>query len=176
MLISFPGDDLHLRMAIAVWAILYPHIAYWVARRRGGDRKAETINVLADSLFGGFVAVAFSFRLWPVTAMYTVGVINALLYGGPRFLLAALAASGVGLLGGLLILYRDVHLETEPLAMLLSIGTIFSYVMLIGTSAYRLRLRQRQTRAALEREERQARELLLNVFPRAVIPRLKAGE
>lgn len=176
MLISFPGDDFHLRMAIAVWAVLYPHVAYWVARRRGGDRKAETVNVLADSFFGGFLAVALSFRLWPVTAMYTVGVINALLYGGPKFLLLALALSGLGLFGGWLILDHNIHPDTEPLATGLSIVTILAYVVLIGTTAYRLRLRQRQTRLALEREERQASELPLNVFPLAVIPRLKTGE
>jgi len=176
MLVSFPGDDLPTRLAIGALCLVWPHVAYWLARSRGGHRKAEALNVLADSLFGGFLAVAFSFRLWPVTAMYTTGVINALLFGGPRFLLLGLAASGVGLLGGLAFLGGQVHPDTEPLATILSIIAIFSYVTLIGTTAYRLRVRQRETRAALEREERKSQDLLANVFPSAVVPRLRSGE
>jgi class 3 adenylate cyclase len=176
MLVSFPGDDFYARLAFAPFAFIYPHVAYWIAAKRGGDRQAETPNVLADSFLGGILVVAFSFRLWPVTAIYAIGVINALLYGGPKFLLLALAASVLGMAGGALLLSVNFHLDTEPLAIALSIVAVFSYVILIGTTAYRLRLRQRQTRAALKAEERRSQELLGNVFPRAIIPRLRAGE
>ena len=176
MLISLPGDDFRIRLGLALVAVLYPHVAYWLALKRGGDRKAETPNVIADSVLGGFLAVAFSFRLWPVTAMYTMGVINALLYGGPRFLFVALGASGIGMLTGWVVLGTSFHPDTEPLATALSIAAIFAYVMVIGSTAYRLRLRQREMRSALEAEERKSQELLSNVFPRAVIPRLRSGE
>ena len=176
MLVSYPGDDLLERLALAICTVLYPHLAYWIARRRGGDRTAETPNVITDSFLGGFLAVAFSFRLWPVTAMYTMGVINALLYGGPRFLLWALLASASGMVGGVLLFGPRLHLDTEPLATALGIAAIFSYVTLIGTTAYRLRVRQRQMRDALAVEEQRSQQLLANVFPQAVIPRLRAAE
>jgi len=176
MLISFPGEDFWPRFVIAVGTLIYPHALYWLARSRGGGRKAETANVIADSFMGGVLAVAFSFRLWPLTAMYTTGVINALLYGGPKFLLFALAASAAGVAGGVVLLDAELHLDTEPLATMLSIVAIFSYVTLIGATAYRLRLRQRDTRAALEAEEGKSQRLLANVFPHAVIPRLRAAE
>ena len=176
LLVSFPGDDFLLRLAIAGCSVAWPHIAYRISLARGGDRQAEAVNVLADSFLAGFLVVAFSYRLWPVTAMYTMGVINALLFGGPKLLLAALGASGAGLIVGLLALPGGVHLEAEPLATALSVIAIFAYVTLIGSTAYRLRLRQREMRSALETEERKSQELLANVFPRAVIPRLRAGE
>jgi class 3 adenylate cyclase len=176
MLISFPDEDFWPSFAIAVGAVIYPHALYWVARLRGGARKAETANVITDSFMAGVLAVAFSFRLWPLTAMYTMGFINVLLYGGPKFLLFALAVSAAGVAGGVALLDARLHLDTEPLATMLSIMAIFSYVTLMGATAYRLRLRQRETRSALQAEERKSQELLSNVFPRAVIPRLRAGE
>jgi class 3 adenylate cyclase len=48
--------------------------------------------------------------------------------------------------------------------------------MMVGNTTYRLRIRQREMREALRREERQAHELLVNVFPQAIIPRLKVVE
>lgn len=77
---------------------------------------------------------------------------------------------------GWLLLGNQFHPDTELLATLLSIAAIFSYVTLIGATAYRLRLRQRETRSALEAEEQKSQALLANIFPRAVIPRLRAGE
>ena len=176
MLISFPGDDFVYRLALAAAAVVWPHAAYVLARSRGGGRNAETPNLVVDSFMGGVFAVAFSFRLWPTTAMYTVGVMNALLYGGPRFLALALAASGAGIALGVVLLDVKLHPDTEPLATALSIAAIFSYVTLIGATAYRLRVRQRETRGALEAEERRSQQLLTNVFPRAVVPRLRAAD
>ena len=176
MLLSIPGDDSTVRGIIGVCMLIWPHLAYWLAKARGGDHKAEAANVVADGLLGGFLAVAFSFRLWPVTAMYVMGMINALLYGGPRFLAAALGASAAGVVAGLLVLGTRVHLETELFATLLSIAAVLAYVGVIGTTAYRLRMRQREMRVALEREERRSHELLVNVFPEAIVPRLRAGE
>jgi class 3 adenylate cyclase len=176
MLMSFPGHDFIYRLALAIAALVWPHVAYLVASSRGGGRDAETPNLVVDSFMAGVFAVAFSFRLWPVTAMYTVGVINALLYGGPRFLAFSLAVSVAGIASGWLLLGMTPHPDTELLATTLSIATVLSYVSLIGTTAYRLRVRQRQTRTALENEERKSQQLLTNVFPRAVVPRLRAGE
>jgi class 3 adenylate cyclase len=47
---------------------------------------------------------------------------------------------------------------------------------MVGNRAQRLRKRQRETRAALEQEERKSQGLLANVFPASIIPRLRAGE
>lgn len=178
MLLSVPSDEEQLpaRIAVAALGIVWPHIAYRIAARRNAGPRAERINVLLDALFGGAAAAAFSLRLWPVTAIAVIGVINALLFGGPRFLTATLAVFFTVTLAMAVALGVQVHLDTEPVPVLLSIVAIFSYVGLIGATAYRLRLRQRDTRAALEREERKSQDLLANVFPQAVIPRLRAGE
>ena len=177
MLLSIPAeDDFRARVAMAGFCLLWPHLAYWIARKRGGDARAERTNILVESFIGGVLAVTFSLRLWPTIATYAIGVINLLLFGGPRFLLVGLAASGLGIAAAWLVIGLDVHLDAEPVATGLSILAILSYTVVVGTTAYRLRLRQRETRSALEGEERKSHELLANVFPTAVVPRLRAGE
>jgi class 3 adenylate cyclase len=177
MLMSIPGEEnFGARAAISVFCLIWPHVAYWLALRRGGDAAAEKVNILFESFLGGVLAVAFSFRLWPTSATYAIGVINALLFGGPRFMVVSLAMSlpGVGL--AWLAMGPRIHLDTEPVATALSLAAVFAYIAYIGNTAYRLRLRQRETRLALEREERKSHDLLTNVFPAAVVPRLRAGE
>jgi len=156
--------------------LVWPHLARWLAERKTASAHAERFNVLADALWGGVAAAALSMRLWPVAAICVVGFINCLLFGGPVFLLIALAVFVTGVLGGTAWFGLAFHLDTEPLPTALAIVTILSYVILIGTTAYRLRLRQRATRAALEHEERKSHELLTNVFPESIVPRLRGGE
>jgi class 3 adenylate cyclase len=177
MLMSIPGEEnFTARAVISAFCLVWPHIAYQLALRRGGDAKSERANILFESLFGGILAVTVSLRLWPSSAAYVIGFINAMLFGGPRLLLMCLGMSVAGFVGAWLVIGLEVRLETEPLATALSAAGIFAYITYIGNIAYRLRLRQREMRAALEREERKSHELLVNVFPAAVVPRLRAGE
>ena len=177
MLMSIPGEEnLAARAVISAFCLAWPHMAYWLALKRGGDAEPERANILFESLFGGILAVAFSLRLWPTSAAYVIGVVNAMLFGGPRFLGMCLAMSVIGFAAAWLVIGLQIHLDTEPLATALSVAAVFAYIVYIGNTAYRLRLRQRETRLALEREERKSHDLLNNVFPAAVVPRLRAGE
>jgi class 3 adenylate cyclase len=177
MLASVSDDHLSReRWGLAAFFLAWPHIAYWLARRSNDVNRAEQRNLLADFFLGGPMAVAFSFQLWPTTTLFVMGLINSLLFGGTRWMFRALMMLGLGLVASAALF--DIHLrpDSEPLTTLLSIIAIISYVVYIGSVAYRLRMRQRDTRAALEREERNSRALLANVFPEPVIPRLRAGE
>jgi class 3 adenylate cyclase len=175
IMMSIATDDLlGLRIAFCLIGLSWAHIAYWLARK--GGKWTEKSNILIDCFMGGLVVSAMSFRLWPATAIYAILIINALFYGGPRFMLIGLGVSAIGLTAIPLVFHNPVHLETEPLTVALSVVTIFAYIALFGTTGYRLRMRQREIRDALEREEGRSRDLLLNVFPRAVVPRLKAAE
>lgn len=177
MLMSIPGEeDFAARAAISAFCIAWPHIAYWLALKRGGDAQSERANILFESLFGGILAVAFSLRLWPTSAAYAIGVINAMLFGGPRFLALCVGMSVIGFCSAWLVIGLQIHLDTEPFATALSLAGVFAYIVYIGNTAYRLRVRQREMRSALEREERKSHDLLVNVFPAALVPRLRAGE
>jgi adenylate cyclase len=177
MLVTLPDEQfLGLRLLLAAVAMAWPHIAYVLAKLRGGGRETENRNIILDSVVGGCIAAGYALRLWPTTTMFCMGAINALLVGGPKFLAIAAVVWGAALTASLFLFGIPPHLETEPLATGLGITAIVAYIAVIGSTAYRLRRRQRETRAALEHEQRQSYELLLNVFPRAVIPRLNAQE
>ena len=177
MLVSVPDEfNANARYAIAAFGLAWPHLAYWLARRSSDHLQTERTNILIDSFLGGVLAVAFSLRLWPTSAAYGMGFINLLLTGGPRFLAIGVGTSIAGFAVAWPLIGLQVHLDAEPLITALSILGILSYVVLAGSTAYRLRLRQRELRIALEREERKSHELLVNVFPEAVVHRLRAGE
>jgi class 3 adenylate cyclase len=135
----------------------------------------ERANILVECLFGGILIIAVGLRLWPTTAIYTIGVINGL-FLGPTFLFMGVALSLVGAVLAWLSLGLNVHLDTEPLLTGVSIAAILGYVAMVGKRAHQLRKRQRETRVALEREERKSQALLSNVFPEPVIARLRSGE
>jgi class 3 adenylate cyclase len=175
MLVSVPDEATHaLRMWMVAACLVWPHLAYWIGR--GGSSETERSNIIVDCVLGGAVAGAFALRLWPTTAAFAVGCMNALLYGGFRFLAIGLPAGILGLIAVMLAFNLEPHWDTEQAATALSIIVIFAHVALLGSTAYRVRQRHRQARGALETEERKSQTLLSNVFPEAVIPRLRAGE
>jgi class 3 adenylate cyclase len=177
MLISIHGSRLTgPHIGLLVFMIAWPHLAYWHARRGSDERKSERLNAVVECVMGGVLIPAFGFRLWPVVAVYFTGLISMCLWGGPRYALFGIAVSLVGLAAALPVFGTEVHLETEPVALVLSVVTIFLYAALVATTAFQLRVRQRQTRAALEAEEKKSAELLLNVFPAGIVPRLRTGE
>jgi hypothetical protein len=170
-LLSIPDEGTwRVRVTVAAFCLLWPHLAYWFALKRGGDARAERMNVLIESCLGGVLAVAVGLRLWPVVAFYSMGMINLLLIRGTRFLLVGLAVSGLGFLAAWLVMGLEIRLEAEPIVTALSIAGIVSYVVFVGAIAYRLRIRQRETHAAIEREERKSHDLLVNVFPEVIVP------
>jgi class 3 adenylate cyclase len=177
MLLAVPAhESLRLRVALMVLCIAWPHVAFLLTRRGGDQRRAEVANILLDSLIGGCIAAGYALRLWPTTAMFSIGVINGLLYGGPRFTVLGASVWAATLATVLVLFDIAPHLDTEPLGTALGVLGIVAYISVVGMTAYGLRRRQRETRAALEREEAKSRALLLNVFPASVVPRLRGGE
>jgi adenylate cyclase len=177
MLLSIAGGAmLPAQLATAAFCLVWPHLAYWRAQRRGGDVRDEYPNALVDCALGGLLAVLFSLRLWPTVAVYSIGVINALLFGGPRALILTFVTSACAFLLAGLALGFHFHAETEAIPTAISIVSILLYIGVLGNATYRNRLRHREARAALKKEREQMHALLLNVFPAAVVPRLQAEE
>ena len=177
MLLAVPRQEwTDAHVALTALCIVWPHVAYVAARRRTDQRAAERTNILLDCVIAGCIASGYALRLWPTTAMFCIGTINGLLYGGPALSVVGALLWAVSLAVSMTALGLAPHLDTEPLGTALGIVAIAGYIAVIGATAYHLRRRQRATRAALEAEEAKSSALLLNVFPASVIPRLRAGE
>jgi class 3 adenylate cyclase len=165
----------------ALWVYLgigtaWPHVALLLARRAKDSRRAERRNVLGDSFTFGANPTLLGFQLWPSAAIMVIALINSLMFGGVRFLITSLVPMAIGVVASIIVFGPRLQLDSAPSVIALSVTAIAFYVGLIGVTAYQLRVRQRATRAALEREEQKSQDLLANVFPHPVIPRLRAGE
>lgn len=164
------------RWVMIGFVLIWPHLFYWMARRAKSGYKAEGVNILLDNIYEGILLTSLSFRLFPCTLVIAAGSLNTFTYGGWRLMPHRIGLIALGLLIGYLIFGFDVHLDTEPLATGLSIFTLVAYVTFIGVTMFRIRTKQRETRIALELEREKSQQLLEKVFPKAIIPRLNAGE
>lgn len=156
--------------------LLWPHVLFQIARRASSGYHAESFNILADNLLFGLLFIALEFRLWPVAGTLLLVTLNTVTFGGWRLQIKAIGMIAVGLLAGTLLFGFRVHFETEPLLIAISFLTAYIYILVVGTAIFRVRQGSRDARQALEIEKEKSHQLLLKVFPQAVIPRLNAGE
>ena len=179
MVVAGASDEMLHMPAFWAWVgagLSWPHVALLHAKRAKDSRVAERRNVLGDCLVFGLNSSLLGFQPWPTVAILVIGLINALMFGGARFLpVAAIPVALGAAVTGVIFGWR-LELHSQPVTIVISVIAIAFYVGLIGITAYQLRVRQRETRAALEREEKKSQDLLANVFPQPVIPRLRAGE
>ena len=78
--------------AMVLTGLVWPHAAYFLARRARDTKQAELRNLLVDSFIVGCWIAAMSFSLWPTVAMIATMMNGNLAVGGFRF-------AGMGVLG-----------------------------------------------------------------------------
>ena len=76
--------------AMILTGLVWPHAAYFLAKRARDTKQAELRNLLVDSFIVGCWIAAMSFSLWPTVAMIATMMNGNLAVGGLRF-----AAKGV---------------------------------------------------------------------------------
>ena len=178
MFLSISDDypDLQRWLMIGV-LLVWPHVLFQISRHASSGYHAETFNILADNFLVGLLLVALEFRLWPAGGVaLLMGTLNTVLFGGWRLQIRGIGLMAAGLLVGSLLFGLRVHLETEPLLAAMSFLTAYIYVLFISAAIFRVRQGSREARLALESEKQKSHNLLLKVFPQAIIPRLQAGE
>lgn len=176
LLATIPGGaGSRLRWSVIGLALVWPHLARWLGNKTGGGWKSERTNILIDCCFAGLFIAAAAFRLWPATAILLNGFVLLVLFGGMRLAIGGLSLCGV-VCAVVLLMGLTPHPDSEPMTTAVSIASIFVTVGFVGAMAYRMREDHRKAKSELRREEQKSQQLLLNVFPRAIVPRLKANE
>jgi class 3 adenylate cyclase len=178
--LMFVGIDDFLKdprvWVIAAAILAWPHLFFWLARRAPSGYIGEAKNIQGDGFMGGAMIAALAFRLWPSTVILALMVLNTFSYGGWRLMLRTGPLIAAGVLVGIAALGFRVHLDTEPLSIAVSVFTIIVYSGFIGSAIFRLYVIRDESKRALEAEKQKSHELLLKVFPDAVIPRLQSKE
>lgn len=118
--------------ALIAYAIVWPQIAYLIAKRSADSKRAEQRNLLIDSgLIGGWIAV-LHFNLWPATMLGGSIIAGLLSVGGPG--LAGLGA-GVMVLGAAIVgayLGFPTDQTITPLGAILCGAGITMYMAVFG--------------------------------------------
>ena len=133
-----------------VWVVLFanclvwPHLAYYVARSRPDAYRAELHNLLFDSACGGAWVAAIGFNMMPSAVLVAMLAMDKAAVGGLRFLARSLAAQlACAVLVGLLTGWR-LNVTSHQVAALMSLPMLLIHPGTVGYTAYRLARRVRQ--------------------------------
>lgn len=154
-----------LWVLLAVNGLLWPHIAYQLARRSRRPYEAEHRNLLADSAFGAWWVPAMDFNLLPSVLVLTMPAMDNVAMGGPRLLLRGALAQLLGLGAGYAVAGGGVQLESTQATVLACLPFLVVYPLLIGFVSHRLSLRLSAQKHELEGLTR--RDGLSGLFGRA---------
>ena len=138
--------------ALALNALAWPHLAYWLARRSADPYRAERRNLMLDSASGGAWIAAIGFSAAPSVVIFSMMVMDKVSVGGLRFLVRCLAAQVAAAALAALATGFELHLQSTLLERVATLPLLIAYPLAIGLTTYRLARRvrgQNQTLAAL---------------------------
>jgi signal transduction histidine kinase len=146
--------------ALLAQGLLWPHLAYLIARRSRDSKRAELRNLVGDAFLIGCWLAVMSFRPWPVTTLVTSINIGNLSVGGVRlFLRGLLGMAGGAVLAGLLAGFR-FEPGASGLTVLLSIVGIVGYTGSFGLVSHIQARRTIQLRREAQARTRELSEAL----------------
>jgi len=124
--------------------LVWPHIAYRIARGSPEPYRAELHNLMFDSACGGAWVAAIGFNIVPSAVLVAMLAMDKAAVGGLRFLGRCLIAqvgyaAVVAFITGL-----PLHLQSGAVAVLASLPLLLAYPVTVGYTAYRLARRVRQ--------------------------------
>jgi signal transduction histidine kinase/CheY-like chemotaxis protein len=144
--------------AMAFTGLVWPHIAYLVARTARDSRAAEFQNLLLDSLFVGGWTAALSFSLVPSATMVLAINTANLSVGGARFALRGLLAIAVGALVIGWPLGFPVHLGSSLPTDVFCMAGILTVTSIFGYFGYFQTKRVRQAKNDLAEQNQRIQE------------------
>jgi len=125
-------------LLLAANGFVWPHLAFWLARRSAWPRRAETRNLMIDAAFGGMWIAVMQFNVLPSVLLVTMLSIDKVSVGGAKLLVRALAllAGGCAITSALLGFPVDT---TTPMSVIIAcLPFLVVYPMAISKVAYEL--------------------------------------
>lgn len=147
--------------AVAIWCLLFPHLARFLAPRLGNNRATEHRVMQLDSAHAALVSGLCGFALFPTAVMTLAMVMNALINGGARFGVAQLPFIAIGGLLGAALGDFTFQWQASLAASIVSVIGLCCYVALVGLNAHAVQLRLRRTRSQLVEKSRELEEASL---------------
>lgn len=143
--------------------LVYPHLAYWRARRSSDPVRADIQNMLLDNLMIGAWTAALGFPIWIGFPLCIIAVINVTAFRGVRGMLQALGAIAVGML--VAVGFGGWHFAPQTSWPVTAIGmlTLAGYLLLFTLNEHKRALKLQETRAKLHQNEQALQQHLLEI-------------
>jgi signal transduction histidine kinase len=125
-----------LLIILAAHSLVWPHVAYFVARRSKTPKAAELRNLLVDSFMIGAWVPVLQFSLWPCTAIVLGLMAGVLSVGGPAHAVRGVALAIVGVVVSGAFVGFQVRPDASLSVSLLSSGVLLSYMLTFSYLSY----------------------------------------
>lgn len=125
-----------------LWALLifhgyiWPHVARHIALRSKIPYQTERLNLIGDSLFGGFWMVAMQGNLVPAMVVLAMLSMNNIAAGGTGLYLRGLCGIVGGMLMGLLLLDFRFALQSDLVTIIACLPMLLFYPMALGKTTF----------------------------------------
>ncbi|MCD5996646.1 diguanylate cyclase [Pseudomonas sp. CDFA 602] len=135
-------------------ALVWPHIAFRLAKSASEPYKAEWRNLLVDSLAGGFWVGAMGFSLMPTVTVLAMMAMHNIAAAGPRLMLQGFVAQTLGVLISLLVLNPEINLHGNTAQLYACIPVLVVYPIFIGWMTHQVTVKLSEHRNVLRRLSR----------------------
>ncbi|MCR6686977.1 sensor domain-containing diguanylate cyclase [Pseudoxanthomonas sp.] len=119
-------------------ALLWPHLALWIALRSAHPYRAEVRNLLFDSLLAGLWAPLMHFDLLPSVLLLTLATVDKISTGIPRLWLYSLPAAAAGMAAGALASGLAFAPATSMAVILACLPMLLIHTIAVSLAANRL--------------------------------------
>ncbi len=134
--------------------LVWPHLAFLLARRSRDPRRTEFRSLVLDAAFGGFWIAVVHVSAMPTAAMAAIFAADRVAAGGWRLLARAALALLLAFSVTWLALGQPFQPQTSARSMLLSIPPIFVYMLALSHVNHRMARRIAEQNRALSRLSR----------------------
>jgi signal transduction histidine kinase len=122
--------------AMILTGLVWPHAAYFLAKRARDTKQAELRNLLVDSFIVGCWIAAMSFSLWPTVAMIATMMNGNLAVGGLRFAAKGVLGIVIGVLAAGAFLGFHPVFASDIVTTFLSIGGLLLMTSMFGIHSH----------------------------------------
>jgi diguanylate cyclase (GGDEF)-like protein len=133
--------------------LVYPHLAFWHARRARSPRQSEFNNLVRDSFLFGICAAALGFPLWISFTLLIGTTITHVLYWGIPSVFRSLAAIALGASATALLTGFRLAPETSLATTLLCIIGLMLYLLSLANVAHLRATKLQESRLKLHQSE-----------------------
>ena len=124
--------------ALVASALLWPHLAYWIAVRSADPYRAEIRNLLIDSAIAGAWVPLMQFNLLPSTLIITLTTVDKISTGIHRLWLRSMPGLLLAVLASALLTDFAFQPATSMPVLLASLPVLLIHTIAVSFGSYRL--------------------------------------